>query len=106
MKLNLIAEQEILDFEKEHGLELKVTERPDHLRTYNNLPRYYVSFENGEIRDGRGLIGATGNGNTVDEAIQDYCKEIGTKTLVLNAYSRGRKEIVLPRLFHTKLLNK
>ncbi len=105
MELNLIPEQEILDFEKENNLTLKVNERPDHRN--HKLKKYYVSFSRGEIKDGSFLIGMCGNGDTIDQAIADYCIRISCRTLVLNAFDKsGRNEIHLPRLLHTKLLNK
>ena len=102
MKINLIAEKEILDLENEIGYELVVTERPPHL----NLERYYVSFEGCEVMKGRFLSSSSGNGNTIDEALQDYCKIISCKTVVFNPMTKNRKEFTLPKIIHTKLLKK
>ena len=48
MKLKLIETKEILDLEKEIGYELEVNERP----TYSGLPKFYVSFKQGDSIEG------------------------------------------------------
>ena len=67
MKINLIETKEILDVEKEIGYELKVNERPP----YSELHRFSVSFEDGWVINDGMLIGSCGNGDTIDEALQD-----------------------------------
>lgn len=106
MKLNLIETKEILDLEKEIGRELVVNERAIRAlsQAHTSLPRYYVSFEKAEIMENGALIGACGNGNTIDEAIRDYCHQISNCRIVFGAYSSERKEKQLPKLVHTKLL--
>ena len=100
MKFNLIETKEILDLEKEIGFELVVNER--HKST--TASRYYVNFEGGEVMEGGCLVGSCGDGNTIDEAIIDYCQQVETKRMAFGAYTDNRKEIVLPKLVHTKLL--
>ena len=102
MKFNLIETKEILDLEKEIGFELIVNERPKDVR----IPQYYVSFEGGEVMEGGCLVGLSGNGKTIDDAIKDYCREIETKRMAFGAYTENRKEVILPKLVHTKLLGK
>jgi len=102
MKFNLLEQQEILDFEKRIGFELEVNERANSM--YGG--RYYVHFPKGEIMEGGCLIGATGNGTTIDEALIAYCKEISGKRLAFNSYTCERREIEMPKLVHTKLLYK
>ena len=102
MKFNLIETKEILDFETTLGEELTVNERPKGM----SLPKYYVSFDNAEVMQGGCLVGSFGNGNTIDEALTDYCKEIETKRMALYAYTDKRREVVCPKLVHTKLLGK
>jgi len=102
MKFNLIETKEILDLEKEIGFELVVNERPKS----DTLSKYYVSFEGGHIIQGGCLIGSHGNGNTIDKAIKDYCLEVETKRMVFGSYTDNRKEVVLPKLLHTKLLGR
>ncbi len=98
MNINNIPVKEILDFEKENNLTLIVNERPKHF----NLPTYYAFFENSEVLEGRFLCGKYGNGETIDEAILNYAKEIEGKKLIMNAYTGHRKEITCPKLIHTK----
>ena len=97
MKLKLLNSKEITEFEKEIGYELVVHERPSYL----NLDRFYVSFEHGEVMENGCLIGASGNGNTIDEAIIDYCNQISNRKMAFNAYQENRKEIRCPKLVHT-----
>ncbi len=101
MIINLIKEQEILDFEKQIGYELEITERPIH----SGLNRYYVSFKGGESMEDGLLVGHSGNGNTIDDALRDYCKQISCRRMVFGAYTNSRKEITFPKLVHTKMLN-
>lgn len=102
MKFNLIETKEILDLENEIGFELVVNERPKS----DTVSKYYVSFEGGEVMEGGCLIGSHGNGSTIDEAIKDYCRQVETKRMAFGAYTDNRKEVVLPKLVHTKLLGK
>jgi len=102
MRINLIPEKEILDFEKEIGFELEVNERP--LSPHNKIVihKYYAQFENSEVMLGGCLFGAYGNGNTIDDAIRDYCKQVSNCRIVFNSYTPNRKEIQFPKLIHTK----
>lgn len=91
---------EILDFEKQHNLELTVCERDPEAK---DLPRYHASFDDAEIKVGIGLLGEYGDGNTPEEAIKDYCKKISNKTLIIDAMSStNRREIDVPELQQTK----
>jgi len=102
MKFNILSTKEILDYEKEIGVELVVNERTPQ----GNLPKYYIEFENGEVMENKCLCGVTGNGNTIDKALINYCEEISGTRMAFNAYSSSRREIQLPKLIHTKLLGK
>lgn len=100
MKLNLIETKEILDLEQEIGYELEVNERPANFGS----PRFWAHFEQGESMEGGCLVGHSGNGNTVDEALRDYCRIISGKKMAFGAYTPERKEIQFPILKHTRLL--
>lgn len=100
MKLNLIEKKEILDLEQEIGFELEVNERPIH----SGLPKFYVSFKDGESMEGGCLVSHFGNGNTVDEALQDYSNQISCRRMAFGAYTPNRKEIQFPKIVHTKLV--
>lgn len=105
MEINLIAIKEILDLEKELGCELVVKERANKNGPLKGLPKYYVHFKKSGVKLGTGTAYTFGNGETIDEAIEDYCCEISSCTLIINLGTEGRKEIQLPNLIHTKLLN-
>lgn len=94
MKLNLIPTKEITELEKEIDHELEVRERPPH----SDCKRYYVSFKGGESSEGSVLVGYSGNGDTIDEALQDYCKQVSCRKMIFNAFKSERKEILFPKL--------
>lgn len=98
MRIERINEQNILDFEKEHGLDLVVTERSKEY--HNPVFKFYARFETTETMDGGLLIGEYGNGNTPEEAIHDYCFRISEKRIVFKAMTDERKEIKVPKLFY------
>ena len=104
MKLNLITTKEILDFENEIGYELVVNERAIHAGRPTRLSKYYVQFEKAEVMEGGCLVGKYGNGNTIDEAIKGYCREVSNCRVAFGAYTTERKEVQFPKLVHTKLL--
>lgn len=101
MKINRIIVREILDFEKEIGRELIIDER---MTTDNNYS-YSARFKGGETIDGGVLCTYSGRGQTIDDAIRDYAKIISGQTMVFNAYSKGRREVEVPILIHTKKYN-
>lgn len=107
MKINYLHQRkdvptkEIMDFEKEIGIELVVTERKD-----THLPRFYARFDACEVKNGIILTGSYGFGNTVDEAIENYCKGISGELLVYQAASpTQRREFKVPNLVYTKRYN-
>jgi len=104
MKLNLISTKEILDFEKEIGYELVVNERAMHAGSPARISRYYVQFEKAEVMIGGCLASKYGNGDTIDEAIKDYCREVSNCRVAFSAYTNERKEIQFPKLVHSKFL--
>jgi len=104
MKLNLIQTKEILDIEKEIGYELVVNERAIHAGSPARLSKYYVQFEKADVMEGGCLASKYGNGNTIDEAIKDYCREVSNCRVAFGAYTNERKEIQFPKLVHSKLL--
>lgn len=104
MKLNLIETKEILDLEQEIGYELIANENPINAKSPARLSKFHISFEKGDIMEGGCLISDCGRGNTVDEALKDYCKIISCKRLAFDAYTPKRKEIQFPKLIHTKLV--
>lgn len=100
MKINWIKGKEILDLEKELGIELEANERAEGLR---GLKRFYVLFRDAHAMESSCLVGYSGNGDTVDEALKDYCNLISGKRMAFNPFSHNRTEIVMPKLVHKKL---
>lgn len=105
MKLNLIETKEILDLEKEIGYELVVTERPDKDRYSTRLSMFYVSFERSNIIERGCSARRSGNGNTIDEALKDYCREVSCCKMVFDINTNKREDIQFPKLVHTKLID-
>lgn len=106
MKFKLIETKEIVDFEKELGRELVITERGINHNDERKLPRYYVLFENSDVMDNGTLIGMYGSGDTMDEALIDYCLKVSHRRIAFAAHSPFMAEVDFPKLIHTKLLGK
>ena len=54
------------------------------------------SFEHGEVKNGGCLESAYGCGETVQEALYDYAKQIVGRVLVFNATNDDRQEFTVP----------
>ena len=52
-----------------------------------------VHYFDGYIDDGVCLIGASGRGSTIEEACEDYYRQISGKKLVFNAFGDCRKVV-------------
>ncbi len=93
-----IPEMTIEKFADKHGLVMGVIERVD-----PNHPRFYAEFLNSAVKDGPFLIGAYGDGNTEEEAIADYAKNISLKLLSVDAFNAALRKIIrVPRLIVSK----
>jgi len=83
-------------FADQNNLALEINER-------ENPPywtkRFYANFRNCEVKDGPLLCSAFGDGDTEEEAIEAYKKEIGQRCLVIIEKGSARREIKAPR-FH------
>lgn len=71
------------EFSKKHDLTMAVYERD--LSVAHNLKKYFCYFKHVEIKEGPILKSPSGNGNTINEAIEDYCKELSKKNIVIHA---------------------
>lgn len=79
-------------FAEQHGLVMEVRERPKSF----GLARYLAHFKDVEVmRDGV-LVGKFGNGDTPDEAIADYARQIEGHRLAYRAYQPDRREMQVP----------
>lgn len=68
-------------------------------RYANQKGRWCIHFENCEVKEKKDsycLVGAHGNGTTVQAAMADYINQIKGKLLVFDAFSDKRREFQLP----------
>lgn len=56
--------------------------------------RYIVSFAHCEVKNGGFLKSCDGVGDTVEDAANEYMAQISGKTLVFNAESKNREEVI------------
>lgn len=54
-----------------------------------------VALERCDVKDGMVLVGVFGEGLTFEEACEDYLRQISGKTLVFDAYTDKRKEVIV-----------
>lgn len=86
-KINQKVKINLLDFAEMIGAEIEIRER-EHVgisRGTKHWNRYYVQFKNCEIKEVAGLIGLCGDGNTINQALNNYAKKISGKLLVFNS---------------------
>ena len=70
-----------------------------HERSSPRLPRFYATIRGAEFKEREHfLTGLFGDGDTPQEAIDDYAKEISGKVMVLDAMFSSRREIQVPTL--------
>lgn len=99
IETDFIEEITIEEFAERHDLVMCVIERHKWIRKgARTLPRYYASFKNSDISKPGVLVGASGNGETPEEAITDYASEISEQLLVIEAATPIEKRIQVPRL--------
>lgn len=99
MIINYIKQKEILDFEKEIGCPLIVKE-------YRNRDyRFVAEFKLTGICVSPSVVGyVCGIGNTVDEALINYCNKISGKNLRIG-WGSGARCLTCPELTHTRFNN-
>jgi len=67
------------------------------VRYHNQDGRFRAAFQDCDLKDGKFLQTVSGNGQSVNEAIVDYLKSIGGKTIVYMASSdKYRHEFIVP----------
>lgn len=80
------------DFADAHGLVMQIRE------ALNGYHRYSAAFRDAEIMDHGMLISASGYGDTEAEAMANCAGVISGRRIVVGAYTKGRREIAVPRL--------
>lgn len=63
-----------------------------------NPSRYCAKFRDCEVMLGGMLVGKCGYGATPEEAIKNYAPEISLQRIAIDALSKNRREIEVPRL--------
>lgn len=53
-----------------------------------------VHFQDAEIKDGSFLVGEYGRGQTLEEACEDYIRQISGKTVVFHACTDHRTDVI------------
>ena len=92
-------EVEIMDWEKENSLEISVVESEPSVA----FPRWKAYIYSLSIPEPFGMLVTRpkGEGQTVDEALENYGKMISRYKVVVNAHDE-LKTLVVPKLIHTK----
>lgn len=55
----------------------------------------YVEYEHSDVKDGSFLVGFVGRGPDFESACEEYLSYIRGKTIVFDAYTKERKEVVI-----------
>lgn len=64
------------------------------------LPRFYTSLRRVEVMT-RGILSSVlGNGDTPEEAMRDYARQLAGYRVAVNAYTPEREELDIPNDFH------
>jgi hypothetical protein len=69
---------------------LIITKHPLHTEYFT------CEINEAEIEEKERLMSVWGQGSTPEKAIQDYCTKIAGRTLVVNAFTKNRKEFKVP----------
>jgi hypothetical protein len=85
-------------FGAKHNLTLHVEEREADRPNYRADNRYHASFPNVEVKDGIFLRSVFGDGDTVAAALKDYCGQLSSKCIVIDAMLETRRELDVPKL--------
>jgi hypothetical protein len=89
-------------FADAYGFDMEVHERP--MESAGSDSRFYAQFKDVWVKDRSCIVGAYGNGTTVEQAIRNYATRISNTVLVLR-HNDGRNrdggnyEIQAPRLY-------
>lgn len=98
IETHYIQSVSLQDFADKHRLVMEIHERA-HCKA-GDPARFYAGFKSCEIKQGCMLSREHGNGEFPSNAMEDYASKIQGKILVVNAFSKMRREILVPeRLF-------
>jgi hypothetical protein len=85
----------IEEFATQHDLILRVTERE---AAYAAPGKWYCYFPEIEIKKGGVLESGSGDGDTINDAIFNYCEILSNKRVVYKAFTPSRAEFTMPEL--------
>jgi hypothetical protein len=85
------------EFAELHDLVMEVGERP-RWSWKDDSSRWHAAFKRAEVKGDGVLIGEWGEGPTLEKAIADYASKLPGKTLVIDACTDRRREILVPDL--------
>ena len=88
------GEKSLEAFADAHALTMIVRERGEHSSRYGK--RFYAHFDGVEVMDRGMLVTDTGNGDTPEEAIEDYLGRLRGKRIAIRAYRPERVEVDVP----------
>ena len=95
MKIELhdLVRMTLVEFADRHDLVMEIHERDG----TSDLPRYFAHFKHVDIMDRGCLVGTFGDGNTPEDAMDDYATRISGKLIAINAFQTSeRREIYVP----------
>lgn len=101
VEIHDIPEVTIQDFAKRRGIWIQIRERrPSVVQELGESFRFYATFkpsvQTKVCPEHPVLCGVTGNGRTPQEALEDLCRSVEGKYLVIDAFSSGRIEFYAP----------
>lgn len=100
IKRNFMPWISLDEFADEHNLTLEINERDLSIKA----PRFYTQFKYTEVDSGNVVYG---DGNTEDEAIEDYCKKISGQIIIIHAGNDDKKQTIkVPLLMPMTLFRK
>jgi hypothetical protein len=85
------------EFAERHDLVMEVGERP-RWGWKDDSTRWHAAFRRTEVKGDGVLFGVYGDGPTPEGAIADYASKLPGKTLVIDACTDSRLEILVPDL--------
>lgn len=85
------------EFADKHGLEMQVAERTidDYIKRHK-IARWCAHFKHAEVKGPGILSSVSGNGDTPEQAIADYARQLPGQLLVIDAFRPTRREIQCP----------
>lgn len=94
---HLKKEMTLEKFAEKHDLIMQIYDRGTRRLFFK---RYFAHFKNADIEEGGLLKSETGDGDTINEAIDDYARKISERTLVVDGNTKNDRRIEVPILIY------